>query len=231
MGTHRVMRQRTAPALILALLIAVAVVVAFGATAQQAAAQGTYTACETCHGMTATHGSAGHAGFFSTCATCHNDGSTAKPPLPSACGGCHGGVTAILAKSAHAAQSCGTTNGCHGYTSPTPTPTPTPTATTVKTTLTAKVAPTTVKVRKSVKVTGLAGPVAALKGAKVALKVERKVGTKWVKMKAGSATVSASGAYAWSYKTAKKGSHRVTASIAKTPTHTAKLVVKTFKVK
>ena len=50
--------------------------------------------------------------------------------------------------------------------------------------MTAKVAPTTVKLKKTVKVTGTAGPAASLKGAKVAFKVERKVGAKWVKMKA-----------------------------------------------
>ena len=97
--------------------------------------------------------------------------------------------------------------------------------------MTAKVAPTTVKVKKTVKVTGTAGPATSLAGAKVALKVERKVGTKWVKMKTGTATASATGAFTWSYKTAKKGSHRVTSSIAATTTYTKKSVVKTFKVK
>ncbi len=50
-------------------------------------------------------------------------------------------------------------------------------------------------------------------------------------MKTGSTTVKATGAFTWSYKTAKKGAHRVTASIAKTSTYTAKKMVKTFKVK
>jgi hypothetical protein len=57
------------------------------------------------------------------------------------------------------------------------------------------------------------------------------VGTKWVKMKTGSATVKATGAFTWSYKTAKKGAHRVTASIAKSSTYTAKKLVRTFRVK
>ena len=75
---------------------------------------------------------------------------------------------------------------------------------------------------------------AALTGAKVSLKVERKVGTKWVKMKTGTATVKATtGAYSWSYKTVKKGTHRVTASIAaRASVYTAKkLAPKSFKVK
>ncbi len=97
--------------------------------------------------------------------------------------------------------------------------------------MTAKVAPTVVAVRKSVKVTGTAGPAASLGGAKVAFKVQRKVGTKWVQMKTGSAIAKATGAFTWSYKTAKKGAHRVTVSIAKTSTHTKKSLIRTFKVK
>ena len=142
---------------------------------------------------------------------------------PKACAACHGGVTAILGKTTHKnALSCGTTDGCHGYTAP---------PVQVTTAMTAKVAPTTVTVGKKVKVSGTAGPVPALASAKIALKVERKVGTKWVKMKAASATTSATGAYAWSYKTVKKGAHRVTVSIAATTTFTAKKMVKAFKVK
>ena len=145
-------------------------------------------------------------------------------PPPSACVTCHGPVSTILAKTQHGtrctANACGTTPGCHGV----------PPAV-VTTTMTAKVAPAVVTVGKSVKVTGTAGPAASLKGAKVAFKVQRKVGTKWVKMKTGSATVKATGAFTWSYKTAKKGAHRVTASIAKSSTYTAKKVVKTFRVK
>ena len=131
---------------------------------------------------------------------------------------------------AHDHLSCGgcrsTATGCHCAT-----PTPTPTATVATTTLTAKVAPTTVKVRKTVKVTGTAGPAASLKGAKVAWKVERKVGTKWIKMKAGTAIASTTGTFTVTYKAVKKGAHRVTLSIAKTSTYTAKKLVKTFKVK
>jgi predicted secreted protein len=84
---------------------------------------------------------------------------------------------------------------------------------------------------KKVKVSGLAGPVPALVGAKIALKVERKVGTKWVKMKATTKTAGATGAFSWSYKTVKRGAHRVTASIAATSTYTAKKLVKAFKVR
>ena len=129
----------------------------------------------------------------------------------------------ILAKATHASNACGTTPRL---------PRRPRRSTVVTTTITtAKVAPTTVTFGKKVKVSGAAGPAASLAGAKVAFKVERKVGTKWVKMKTGTATATATGAFTWSYKTAKKGAHRVTTSIAKTSTFTAKKVVKTFKVK
>ena len=42
--------------------------------------------------------------------------------------------------------------------------------------------------KKAVKISGIAGPAPALAGAKIALKVERKVGTKWTKMKTATAT-------------------------------------------
>ena len=99
------------------------------------------------------------------------------------------------------------------------------------TTMTLKATPTIVRLNRSVKTTGTAGPVASLAGAKVALKIERKVGTKWVKMKAATKTVSAAGAFSWTYKAVKKGPHRVTASIAKTSTHTAKKLVRSFRVR
>jgi len=94
-----------------------------------------------------------------------------------------------------------------------------------------KAAPTIVRLNRSVKTTGTAGPRASLAGAKVALKVERKVGTRWVKMKAVTRTVSAAGAFSWTYKVVKKGPHRVTATIGKTSTHTAKKLVRSFRVR
>jgi hypothetical protein len=185
--------------------------------------------CDSCHSKSSVHGQTAHVsnGVYNmsdpaSCANCHPNGDTSVKPLPSKCGVCHGGVTVILAKQTHATTGCGTTPGCHGV--------PPAVATT---TLTAKVAPTTVTVGKKVKVTGTAGPAASLAGAKVAFKVERKVGTKWVKMKAipTTATASATGAFTWSYKTVKKGTHRVTMTIAATSTHSKKTLVKTFKVK
>jgi len=215
MGIVHVHRGRLAPALILAVLMALAVIVTLGLVASSASAQSTFTKCASCHTLAKTHAGATHS--TTSCATCHVNG-TSNPPTPKACVTCHTPASAVLAKPTHAANACGTTPGCHGV----------PPA---STTMTAKVAPTVVAVGKSVKVTGTAGPAAWLKGAKVSFKVERKVATKWVKMKTGSTTVKATGAFTWSYKTAKKGAHRVTASIAKSSTYTAKKVVKTFRVK
>ena len=214
----------------IALLIVLAVIaVSASIGAQNAQALPNFTdpvsgvgPCSSCHSYTmgdAFHSKATHSA--QTCGKCHTV-NTATPPLPSACAAtCHGrsAVAIIAAQATHVSTGCGTVGGCH--TAPVQ----------VTTTMTAKVAPATVKVKKTVKVTGTAGPATSLAGAKVALKVDRKVGAKWVKMKTGTATASVTGAFTWSYKTAKTGSHRVTLTIAATSTYTKKVVVKTFKVK
>ncbi len=99
--------------------------------------------------------------------------------------------------------------------------------------MTARATPTTIRLRKTVKTTGAVTPVATLAGKKVALRVDFKKGTKWVKAKTASATVTATGAYSWKYKPLKKGTFRVKASIAAmTGVYKAsKTAYKTFKVK
>ena len=224
MGIVHAHRGRLAPALILAVLMALAVIVTLGLAASPASAQQTFTNCASCHNYTgssdAFHSQPGHAAA-SSCTTCHVNGFSAanKGLTPAACATCHTPTSDVLAKPAHAGNACGTTPGCHGV----------PSAV-VTTTMTLKAAPTIVRLNRLVKTTGTAGPVASLAGAKVALKIERKVGTKWVKMKAVTKTVSAAGAFSYTYKTVKKGPHRVTASIAKTTTHTAKKLIKSFRV-
>jgi len=227
MGNTYAHRRRLAPALILLAVLTLVVVAFAGIAAQNAQALPTFTAgsgaipaCATCHTMAQTHTQATHSGVYPTCSNCHPNGDTSQPPLPSKCAVCHGGVTAILASAQHVTNGCGTTAGCHGV--------PPVVATT---TMTEKVKPTTIKLKKSVTVSGTAGPTAALAGAKVALKAELKVGKKWTKAKTGTATVSTGGTYSWKYTPKKKGSYRVTASIAATSTYTAKSMVKTFKVK
>ena len=220
MGNVHVNRGRLAPALILVALVVLAVVAGLGMTAGPANAQASFTpTCAGCHGMTATHGNANHSSL--ACTSCHVDGNTATPPTTAACGACHGGVTSILKSAKHVTNGCGTTVGCHGYTAPV----------VATTTMTFKVNPTSIKLKKSVTASGVVGPAAALTGAKVALKAELKVGKKWTKTKTGTATASATGAFSWKYTPKKKGSYRVTASVAKTATYTAKSMVKTFKVK
>jgi hypothetical protein len=216
MGIVHAHRGRTAPAIILAVLMALAVIVTLGIVAGPASAQATFDGtCDACHTLASTHGNHTTSG---QCATCHTDYPTSYTVTPGSCASCHN-TDATVTAHVGAGQTC-TGSGCHAA------------APVVATTTMTIKAPASVKVKKAAKFSGKAGPLPALAGAKVAFKVERKVGKKWVKMKTGSAKVNATtGAYAWSYKTAKKGAHRVTASIAKTSTFTAKKLVKNFKVK
>ncbi len=234
MGNAYAHRRRMAPALILmaaALLIVLAfmaVSASIGAQAAQAlpafdTAVSGVGPCSSCHSATygdAFHSKTTHAA--QACGKCHTV-NTATPPLPSACSSCHGSAATIIAgQTLHGSVGCGTTAGCHGAPSPTPTatstgtptPTPTATATAVATHVTAKVAPTTIKLHKTVKTTGAVTPVATLAGKKVALRVDFKKGTKWVKAKTASATVTKTGTYSWTYKPLKKGTFRLKASIA-----------------
>lgn len=237
MGTTQTLRGRMAPALILAALLVLAAVVMLGVMARPAAALDTWssTTCGSCHNYSsgdAFHSKTTHASLGCT-ATCHSTGfSTPDTGTCATAVGCHGGATSILAANAqHTSQGCGTTAGCHGVPNtppPTATPTPTPTATAVATTLTAKVTPGIVKMGKKVKVTGRVGPA----DAKIGFKVVRKVGTKWVKMKApATAIVSTTGDYTWTYKTVKKGAHKVTLTVKATTAYTFKTMSKSFKVK
>lgn len=207
-------------------LTVLAAAVAFAVLAAPASAQKTFTTCmqSGCHAQSSGddfHNKDAHKG--AGCTTCHTGGFGAGGVTPKSCVSCHGGTASILtANSTHTAspQSCATTPGCHGV--------PPAVATT---TMTLKVAPASVKVKKPVKITGTAGPLPALAGAKVAVKIELKVGKKWVKAKAATAKVDAKGAFTLTYKPAKKGSYQVTASIAKTSSFTAKTLKKTFKAK
>jgi hypothetical protein len=230
---EKVSRHKKLGATLGVALLLAAVLVAMLAFVGAAAALPTFTdavggigPCANCHTEATVHApsfpSAGtNANHTSVgCSTCHVSG-TATPPNPTACGGCHGGVTAILGKPNHTAQGCGTTVGCHGYTGPT----------TVTTTLSAKVAPTSVKTGKTVTISGTAGPAAQLGGAKIAILVNRKSGSKWVKAKSANATASTTGAYSWKYKVTKKASYQVIVSVKATATYTAKSVTKTFKGK
>lgn len=102
----------------------------------------------------------------------------------------------------------------------------------VTTKVTLKVAPTSIRFRRTVKATGAVTPVLALVGSKVALKAQIKKGTRWVTTKSVTATVKASGAYSWTYKPAKRGTYRMQASIKATATKRASHSPwRTFKVR
>lgn len=210
------MRKRYPVAVLLVLLAAIALSASLVTTS--ANAQPTFTTCSSCHPSSTTHPTAiHHVGV--ACATCHVNG-TANPPTPAACAPCHNGTAAILAKTTHVAQGCGTTPGCHVTAAP------------FVTKVTLKVAPTSIKLRKTVKATGKVTPAGKLVGKKVSITTQRKVRTKWVKITVKTATVKATNAYAWTYKPAKKGTYRMQATIKATATYKAsKSVFKTFKVK
>jgi hypothetical protein len=203
-------------------LLALAVVAVFGIAAQQALALPTFTQaqkgigpCESCHGKDATHAKPSHTTL--ACTSCHLT-STATPPTPAACASCHG-ASAILASASHVSQGCGTTPGCHGAPEP------------MTTAVSLKVTPTSIKLKKTVKVTGAVTPAAELAGIKVILKAEMKVGSAWKAAKTTSSVVSATGTYSWTYKPAKKGSYRMTASIVATTDHKgSKSPTRLFKV-
>ena len=90
MGIVHAHRGRLAPALILAVLMALAVIVTLGLAASPASAQQTFTQCSSCHNYApgdAFHSANTHS--KQTCTKCHVNG-TGQPPVPSACASCHG---------------------------------------------------------------------------------------------------------------------------------------------
>jgi hypothetical protein len=219
---HTARRKRS----LVIVLLALAIVAVFGIAAQQALALPTFTLaqkgigpCQTCHTQDATHANTNHSAL--PCATCHVT-NISTPPLPTACGSCHGGPSAILATTSHTTQGCGTTAGCHGVPAPVP----------FTTSVSLKVAPSSIKLKKTVAATGAVTPAADLVGIKVVLKAEIKVGSAWKAAKSGFGTVSATGAYSWNYKPAKKGTYRMTASIVATADYKgSKSPSRPFKVK
>ncbi|MCX6372307.1 MAG: hypothetical protein NTX16_04370 [Actinobacteria bacterium] len=113
-----------------------------------------------------------------------------------------------------------TVPGCHAAPEP------------ITTAVSLTVAPTSIKLKKTVKASGTVTPAADLAGIKVLLKAEIKIGKAWKAAKGGSATVSAVGMYVWTYKPAKKGTYRMTASIKATDEYKgSKSPTRAFKVK
>jgi hypothetical protein len=73
---------------------------------------------------------------------------------------------------------------------------------------------------------------ANLSATKAKLALQRKKGTKWVKVKIVSRTLSATKTYRWKYKPTRKGTYRIRATVAQTATNKAAATKwKTFKVR
>jgi hypothetical protein len=101
----------------------------------------------------------------------------------------------------------------------------------ITTTVTLKVVPTSIKLRKTVRALGVVTPV-GLVGSTVSLTVQRKSGARWVKAKVGAAPIVAPGVYSWTYKPLKKGAYRMQASIKATADYAASTSKRvTFRVK
>jgi hypothetical protein len=77
-----------------------------------------------------------------------------------------------------------------------------------------------IKLGKSVTAKGTVKPT-SLAGSKVTFTAQQKKASKWVKVKSAVCTISATGAYGWKYKPAKKGAYRLQATIASTVTNAA----------
>ena len=76
------------------------------------------------------------------------------------------------------------------------------------------------------------GAVKPAHSGKATVTIQRKSGSKWVAAKTTSRTISARGAYSYSYKPTKAGTYRVKTSVAKTAVYaSATTAYKTFKVK
>jgi len=221
--------------------LALAVVTVFGIAAQQALALPSYvhdgaTACTACHNGAPAKGNVTnakcitcHTGYAvinssKTCWTCHTPGQDMAPVKSGAPADCT--VACHLASgdtSTHVAHTDRPTTCtvCHPLTtSPTiANGSPHHTAKTLaKTTVSLKVAPASIKLRKTVTAAGIVTPV-SLVGEPVTLTAQLKSGAKWVKSKAAAVevtSVGATAAYSWTYKPLKKGVYRMQAAVKAT---------------
>jgi len=223
--------------------LALAIVAVFGIAAQQALALGSYAHdgigpadCSACHDgapskATATNAKCitCHTGYAAmsaskTCWTCHTPGQDMAPVksgAPADCTlACHlaNGTTSTHVAHTDRPTTC---TVCHPLTTSATVANGSPHHTAKvlpATTITLKVVPTSIKLKKTVTAAGLVTPV-SLVGEPVALTAQMKKGTKWVKAKAVAVEVTAVGAtaaYSWTYKPLKKGSYRIQAVIKAT---------------
>jgi len=86
------------------------------------------------------------------------------------------------------------------------------------------------KLGKSVTAKGKVTP-SSLAGSKVTLTVQER-GANWLTVKSVARAISASGAYSWKYKPARRGAYRMRAAIARTTAHAAAMTTwRPFNVK
>jgi hypothetical protein len=234
MGNALAHRGRTVAALF-AVLLAVLV---FAVAAQAASAahpadtwkHGSATTCTSCHASisgpttvdntlcTKCHDYVAHtkAGAPTQCwSACHTPGqdvtTVATNAATGGCGataagaGCHGGP-------AHPGSTPTTCVNCHGIDDKSAHHHASVTDVSVKPILTAALSAKTIKLGKTFKAAGLAKPVNATY--KVTVLIQKKVGTKWVKVTSKTAAPNAT-TYKWTltYKPTKKATYRVIASV------------------
>ena len=266
MGIVYAHRGRLAPAILLTALVVLAVAAVMALTAGPAAAYSSYehanaTSCGSCHtvstsvpptnadcagchtGFTTAHTKGGVA---STCWTCHDPGANlGTVKTNAATGGCGSSAAGATCHgtAGHVGSTPTTCVTCHGVTASATNPGQSAhhelsvTDVQVKALLTIKVA-ASVKVKKPIKATGLAKSYKA--GYVVKVLIQRKVGTKWVKVTTKTAVwTQASSSWTLTYKPATKGSWRMQASTPAvagtngnaTAITAGKTAFKTFKVK
>jgi hypothetical protein len=195
----------------------------------------TNAACQAagCHTTFAPLTIAGNTKANGTCWGCHTPGQNVQSvKTASGCGasatGCHTTGTAAP----HVGTTPTTCLNCHGTTVNAADPGTSPhhvAGVTAKPVLTVKLSASSVKVKKTIKSSGLAFPAAL---GKVTIQVQKKSGSKWAKVTSKTATPNASSAWSYSYKATKKGSFRMVATTpAVTGVSAGSVTSKTFKVK
>ncbi len=253
MGKRILTRRAGLLVLVAAIAVGVFAVVAGPAAAYPQYVHGGAT-CLICHG---TNTPSSPPASNDVCTTCHTGGfvalAVAGTSADGTCWGCHtpGEDMSFVTATATSCGTAGAAAGCHGSASPHPGATATgcttchalgavsptnpgtsphhdPSATSMPV-LTVALSKSTIKVKTSIKASGLAYPAAL---GKVTVLVQKKSGTKWVKVTSKAVTPTAASAWSYSYKATKKGSYRVQASTPAVTGVTAGLVTsKTFKVK
>jgi hypothetical protein len=238
----------------LLLLVAMVAVGVFAVTAGPAAALPGYVhssgmVCASCHSTSPVVNAAcqaagchttfvpltvsGNAKANGTCWGCHTPGQNMSAvKTASGCGTAAAGCHSTGAAAPHVGTTTTTCLKCHGTTLGTTNPGTSPhhvASVTAKPVFTAKLSASSVKVKKTIKARGLAFPTAI---SKVTVLVQKKSGTKWVKVTTKTATANASSAWSYSYKATRKGSFRMQASTKAVPGVSAgKSAFLNFKVK